>query len=159
MNTEAIEKSLSNFQKACEKKIIRMGYASEISNSVFSFIVEMRNMMIAVEKRNTHDLHKHMGFATQALSNFASTNNIKLSDCLTRKTFVEIAVETDKFDFEHYLEIIKEDLNVSTKSEMNDKDKIKYIQKGFISIFPEDYFNDFIKIDRVFSNHITNYLQ
>lgn len=154
MNSEAIKKCLDAFQVYCEEHSVKMGYASDISQSIFSYIIEMRNIMNAVANHNTFEMHNHMALALQAICNFASANNIVVSDCIVNKTYTELFYETMNFDFEHSLILIKEDLDVSNNIIMEEEEKINFIQKGFVSIFPEAYFFDFIKIDRIINLHI-----
>ena len=154
MNSEVIKKCLDTFQKYCEQHSVKMGYASDISQSIFSYIIEMRNIMNAVENHNTFEMHNHMVLALQAICNFANANNILVSDCIVNRTYTELFNDTMNFDFEHSLTLIKEDLDVSKNIQMEEKDKISYVQKGFVSIFPEAYFFDFIKIDRIINLYI-----
>lgn len=154
MNSEKIRNSLLNFQSFCEKKSNSMGYSADISQSIFSYIIEMRNIMVAVDNQNTFQMHHAMGCATEAICKFASANNIIVADCLEKRTYTEIFHETSLFDFEHSLSKIKEDLDVSIDIQMSEEEKIIFIQKAFISIYPESYYNDFLKIDRVLALHI-----
>ena len=154
MNSEAIKKCLDTFQKYCEQHSVKMGYASDISQSIFSYIIEMRNIMNAVENHNTFEMHNHMVLALQAICNFANSNNILVSDCIVNRTYTELFNDTMNFDFEHSLTLIKEDLDVSKNIQMEEEDKISYVQKGFVSIFPGAYFFDFIKIDRIINLYI-----
>ncbi len=154
MNSEAIKKCLDTFQKYCEQHSVKMGYASDISQSIFSYIIEMRNIMNAVDNHNTFEMHNHMVLALQAICNFANANNILVSDCIVNRTYTELFNDTMNFDFEHSLTLIKEDLDVSKNIQMEEEDKISYVQKGFVSIFPEAYFFDVIKIDRIINLYI-----
>ena len=154
MNSEAIKKCLDTFQKYCEQHSVKMGYASDISQSIFSYIIEMRNIMNAVDNHNTFEMHNHMVLALQAICNFANANNILVSDCIVNRTYTELFNDTMNFDFEHSLTLIKEDLDVSKNIQMEEEDKISYVQKGFVYIFPEAYFFDFIKIDRIINLYI-----
>lgn len=154
MNSEQIRNSLLNFQSFCEKKSNSMGYSADISQSIFSYIIEMRNIMVAVDNQNTFQMHYAMGAATEAICKFASANRIVIADCLEKRTHTELFQKTSLFDFEHSLSKIKEDLDVSMDIQMSEEEKIEFIQKGFVSIYPESYFNDFLKIDRVLGLHM-----
>lgn len=152
MKDEEKIKSLVFFQSNCFKVHRNIGFNADNANAIFGIIIEMRNIVVAAENQDTILLHKHMGFCAQALSDYATINSIKLSDVLIDSSHEEMTYKTQGLDLEFYLEKIKDDL--SFVKDMSDDEKIEFIQKTWVCIFPEDYHNDFIKVDRILKSTI-----
>ena len=92
-----------------------------------------------------------MGACAEHVSNYATVNSIKLSEAI-HKEIIKEEMESSVNDLEHYLEQIKNDM--SFVKDMKDSEKIEFIQKCWVSIFPEEYSIDFIKIERILKSTI-----
>ena len=152
MKDEEKIKSLVFFQANCFKSHRSLGFNIDNANAIFGIIIEMRNIVVAAENQDTILLHKHMGLCSQSLSDYATINSIKLSDVLPNNSHEKMTERTQGLDLEFYLEKIKDDL--SFVKDMSDDEKIEFIQKTWVCIFPEDYHDDFIKVDRILKKTI-----
>jgi hypothetical protein len=152
MKDEEKIKSLVFFQSNCFKAHRSLGFNADNANAIFGIIIEMRNIVVAAENQDTILLHKHMGLCSQALSDYATINSIKLSDILINTSHEEMTYKTQGLDLEFYLEKIKDDL--SFVKDMSEDEKIEFIQKTWVCIFPENYHDDFIKVDRILKSTI-----
>lgn len=151
MNEENKLKALNVFQQNAFKGYRTLGFSADNANTIFGIIIEMRNLVLAAEAQDTILLHKHMGLCTEVLANYATINSIKL-EVVVYKSHEEITKTTVLTDLEHYLEQIKNDL--SFVKDMKDEDKIEFVQKCWACIFPEEYCDDFLKIDRILKSTI-----
>jgi len=140
-------KSLIFFQANAFKAYRSLGFNAETANILFGIIIEMRNLVVASEQEDTILLHKHMWLCAEFLANYATINGIKLSEAIGHLSHEKMTITTDGVDLESYLEKIKDDL--SFVKDMSEDDKIEFIQKCWVCIFPEEYHDDFIKIDRI----------
>lgn len=152
MKDEERQKSLIFFQANCFKCYRRLGFNADNVNTIFGIIIEMRNIVVAAENQDTILLHKHMGLCAEALANYSTTNGIKLSDAVGKDSHESMTLNTSSLDLEYYLEKIKDDL--SFVRDMSENDKIEFVQKSWVCIFPEEYHEDFIKVDRVLKKTI-----
>jgi len=152
MKEEEKIKSLVFFQANCFKAYRTLGFTADNSNTIFGFIIEMRNLVVAAEANDTILLHKHMGLCTEVLANYCTINSIRLCDAIGKVDYNEMVLKVELLDLEYYLEKIKDDL--SFVKDMSESDKIEFAQKCWISIFPEEYHNDFLKIDRILKTTI-----
>lgn len=152
MNQEEKEKALVFFQANCFKCHRTLGFNVDNANSIFGIIIEMRNIVVAAEQRDTILLHKHMGLCAEALANYASTNSIHLKDAVGQETHESMTANTSALDLEFYLEKIRDDL--SFIKDMTEEEKTEFIQKTWVCIFPEEYHDDFIKVERILTKAI-----
>lgn len=143
---------LELFQNECFKTFRSLGFSADNANTIFDIIIEMRNIYVSAKKKDTILLHKHMGLCIGAISNYATVNDINLAQVITERTYSEIEEATGYIDLEFYLEKIKDDL--SFVKDMDDVHKIEFIQKCWVCTFPEEYHNDFLKIERILKNTI-----
>jgi hypothetical protein len=97
-------------------------------------------------------MNKFMGTGTWYLANYASLHNLKLDVILDDYKHHELLDGVYNLDLEDYLEQIKDDL--SFVKTMSDGDKSNFIIKCWVSIFPDNYHNDFIMIDRILKTNI-----
>lgn len=139
-------KALKTFQKNAFKAFRTLGFNSDNTNTIFGIIIEMRNLVKAAEMQDTILLHKFMGLCSEHVANYCTVNNLKL-ECVVDKSHALIEEQTSLIDLEEYLQKIKEEL--SFVQDMKDSEKIEFVQKCWVCIFPEDYCEDFIKIDRI----------
>lgn len=147
MKEEQITKSLTFFQANCFKAYKSLGFTADNANTIFGIIIEMRNLVISAENQDTILLHKHMGLCAEVVANYATINSIKLSEAIGNKTHQAMSSKTELLDLEFYLEKIKDDL--AFVKDMSDGEKTEFVQKCWVCIFPEEYHDDFIKIDRI----------
>jgi hypothetical protein len=147
MKKEEKIKSLIFFQSNSFKYFRRIGFSGEIASSVFGIIIEMRNIILAAEKEDTILLHKYMGFCAEALANYATINDVRLDEALLSLSHSDMTVMTQDLDLEYYLEQIRDDMTFV--KDMAQNKKVEFVQKCWVCIFPEDYCEDFIKIDRI----------
>ncbi len=147
MKLEQKQKLLTIFQSNSFKTHKTLGFTADTTNVVFSIIIEMRNLVCAAEKSDTILLHKHMGICAGIVANYATINDLKIANVLGDYLHSEMEFTTTNLDLEYYLEKIRDDL--SFVKDMKESDKIEFIQKCWISIFPEDYHDDFIKVGRI----------
>jgi len=139
--------SLEQFQKNCFKAYKTLGFSADNSNIVFEIIIQMRNLVVSAEAQDTILLHKHMGLCAEAIANYATVNSIKLKIAISKNSHQKMFLDTDSLDLEYYLEKIKNEL--AFVNDMEDSEKIGFIQKCWISVFPEEYHDDFLKVDRI----------
>lgn len=137
---------LNKFQTKSYSSFRSLGFSADTSNTIFGIIIEMRNIVLSAEKEDTILLHKHIGLCTEHLANYATANDIKLSDAVLENYHLMVE-KTEAIDLEEYLEKIKDDLTFT--QDIKEHDKIAFIQKCWISIFVDDYHDDFIKIERI----------
>jgi hypothetical protein len=141
------EKAFILFQNNAAKTYSSLGYSADISNCILGIIITMRDIVLSAESRDTILLHKHMGECAWYIANYASANNIKLADILSDFDYTSIESKLELSDLESYLQMIKDDL--SFVKEMSESEKKEFIQKTWVSLFPEDYYTDFLKTDRI----------
>lgn len=146
MKNEEQIKVLKDFQKNAFKAFRSLGFNSDNSNTIFGIIIEMRNLVLAAEQQDTILLHKFMGLCTEHVANYCTVNNLKL-ECVIDKSHALIEEKTSLTDLETYLQQIKDEL--SFVQDMKDSEKIEFIQKCWVCIYPEEYCEDFIKIERI----------
>ena len=151
MREQEIKTTLASFQKEAFKAYKTLGFNVDNANTIFGIIIGMRNLVLAAEAQDTILLHKFMGACAEHLSNYATVNSIKISEAI-HKGIIEEEIEASVNDLEHYLEQIKNDM--SFVKDMKDSEKIEFIQKCWVSIFPEEYSIDFIKIERILKSTI-----
>jgi hypothetical protein len=152
MKNEDIIKTLNYFQSNAFKTYKSLGFGADNANIIFGIIIEMRNLVTAAEAEDTILLHKYMGECANYIANYAVVHSLKLSEVLTKKSHSEMAEATDLVDLEYYLEKIKDDLGFV--KDMQENEKIEFIQKCWICTFPEEYHDDFIKTDRILRANI-----
>lgn len=151
MKNEEQVKTLKDFQKNAFKAYKTLGYNSDNSNTIFGIIIEMRNLVLAAEKQDTILLHKFMGLCTEHVANYCTVNSIDFSKVID-KSHALIEEQTSMTDLEYYLEQIKNDL--SFVKDMKESEKIEFVQKCWVCIYPEEYCEDFIKIERILKANI-----
>lgn len=152
MKEEEKKKSLTNFQALSFKTYKTLGFNADNANTIFGVIIEMRNLVLAAEKEDTVLLHKHMGECAAYVANYATINSISLAKAIGSFGHLQMTEKTEMLDLEYYLEKIKDDLSFVT--DMQEKDKEEFVQKCWVCIFPEDYHDDFIKVDRILNTNI-----
>lgn len=152
MNLKDKQESLNYFQTNALKSYISLGFSGDNSNMIFGIIIEFRNMAIAATQQDTILLNKYMGIGVAYVANYASIHNLKLSTILDDYTHYELSDMVADFDLEDYLEKIKDD--ISFVKTMTDEEKSQFIIKCWVSIFPDVYHDDFIKIDRILKTNI-----
>jgi hypothetical protein len=152
MNLQNKVKSLTHFQSNSFKTYKTLGFNADNANVVFGIIIEMRNLICAAESQDTILLHKHMGICASFVANYATINSLKLSSVFGDYSHYEMEDITSTVDLEYYLTKIKDDL--SFVKDMKEDDKKEFIQKCWVCIFPDEYHDDFIKIDRILSANI-----
>jgi hypothetical protein len=140
-------KILTFFQKDCYPYFRSVGFLADNANVIFNIIIEMRNVCVAAEKEDTILIHKHMGLCAESIANYATINDLKLSEVLSNHTHNDMEIITSGLDLEHYLEKIKNDL--SFVKDMSQSEKAEFVQKCWISLFPPEYHDFFIKISRI----------
>lgn len=153
MKQEEQIKALKAFQKNAFKAFRTLGFGSDNTNTIFGIIIEMRNLVLAAEQQDTILLHKFMGLCSENVANYCTVNDLKL-ECVVDKTHALIEEETSLTDLEEYLQKIRQDL--SFIQDMKESEKIEFVQKCWVCIFPEEYCEDFIKIDRILKATIEN---
>lgn len=146
MKQEEQIKALKAFQKNAFKAFRKLGFNSDNANTLFGIIIEMRNLVKAAEMQDTILLHKFMGLCGEHVANYCTVNNLQL-ECVAAKSHALIEEQTSLIDIEEYLQKIREEL--SFVQDMKDSEKIEFVQKCWVCIFPEEYCEDFIKIDRI----------
>jgi hypothetical protein len=146
-----MKKELTTFQKQSFKIHRPIGFYADTANIVFTMIIEMRNLVTAAETSDTILLHKHIGLCAQAIANYATLNSLKLENCII-EDYQQMMINTDSVELEFFLEKIRDDL--SFVNDMSALDKTEFIQKSWIAIFPEEYHNAFLKIDRILKQSI-----
>lgn len=145
--------SLKHFQSNCFKVFRRAGFAIDTSSTIFGIIIEMRNVIISAEKEDTILLHKNMGLCAECISNYATINGIELSEALDF-SHAKMMEKTLQYDLEYYLEAILEDMTFI--KDMNEDLRISFIQKCWVSLFPIEYGNDYLKIDRILKTVVSD---
>lgn len=151
MVRKEIEKSLNDFQVDSFKGFTLMGFNLDIPNVIFGIIIEMRNIVLSAEKRDTILLHKYMGLSAQNIANFAEINNLKLSEVIL-ENYKKMEERTAFLDLEYFLELIRKEL--SLVNEMAIEDKKLFLQKCWICTFIEEYHNDFLKTHKILKQSI-----
>lgn len=151
MKQEEQIKTLKAFQKNAFKAFRTLGFNSDNTNTIFGIIIEMRNLVLAAEQQDTILLHKFMGLCSEHIANYCTVNNLKL-ECVVAKSHALIEEQTSLLDLEHFLQLIKDDLSFVT--DMKESDKIEFVQKCWVCVYPEEYCEDFIKIDRILKGAI-----
>lgn len=146
MKQEEQIKALKAFQKNAFKAFRTLGFGSDNTNTIFGIIIEMRNLVLAAEAQDTILLHKFMGLCSEHVANYCTVNSLQL-ECVIDQSHALIEEKTSLTDLEHYLELIRNDL--SFVKDMPESEKIEFVQKCWVCIFPEEYCEDFIKIDRI----------
>jgi len=147
MKIEEKVKLLNSFQATCFKAFRSIGFTGDNATTIFGIIIEMRNVILAAEKEDTILLHKHMGLCAEMLANYATINSIVLEEAVAHFTHRKMTDLTTDLDLEYYLEKIKDDMTFV--KDMSEDSKTEFIQKCWVCIFPEDYCDDFLKIDRI----------
>jgi glycosyltransferase involved in cell wall biosynthesis len=151
MKEEDKIKSLVYFQSNCFKAYRTLGFHADNTNTLFGIIIEMRNIVKAAEKQDTILLHKFMGTCAEYIANYATINGIDLKRII-RKSHISMTEKTEFTELEDYLEKIKNDL--AFVKDMHEEEKEEFIQKCWVCVFPEEYHEDFIKIDRILKSTI-----
>lgn len=152
MKKEEKEASLKTFQALSFKGYKTLGFSADNANIIFGIIIEMRNIILAAEKEDTILLHKHMGDCASFVANYSTVNSVLLQKAVSNLSHLEMTEMTEQLDLEYFLEKIKDDL--SFVKDMKEEDKIEFVQKCWVCIFPEDYHDDFIKVDRILKRNI-----
>jgi len=144
--------AIKKFQISSFKPCKTLGFYADTANVIFSIIIEMRDIVNAAEQQDTILLHKRMGICASSIANYATVNSLKLIDALRNYDYGELEQATEGYDLEDYLKKIKDDL--SFFRDMKESEKIQFIQKCWISVFPDEYHDDFIKVERILNNTI-----
>lgn len=139
------KRALDYFQSNSFKTYQTLGFTHDNSNLVFSIIIWMRNMANAADKEEFINLHIAMGIMASTIANYATVNDIKLSDILIDETHLEMEEMTEKKDLEYFLEKMIDEL--AFRGEMNEATKILFIKKCWVCTFPDNYHDDFGKIE------------
>lgn len=134
------------FQKQASKFYDSLGFNSDNMNTMFGFMVEMKNTVAAAEKSDTILFHKHMGLAAEWIANYCTVHGLKLSKAVDLD-FFDMEDEVADLDLEYFFEQIQKELQF--KGNMSDDEKIKYVRKMWLSLMNPEYHNDFLKTDRI----------
>ena len=153
MSEKEIKHTLDWFQKFSEKTFISAGFNIDNCNVVFGIIIGMRNLVVASQKKDLILLHKSMGKVSWYLANYCSLNNLKISEVIANFSYLELILKVpDEVDLEYFLQKIKDEM--SFVQDMSVEDKIEFVQKCWVCIFPKDYHDEFLKIDKILRQHI-----
>lgn len=140
------QKFLDWFQKNAYRTYIVLGYTTDNFNVLMGMIIEMRNIVVAVEKNDSILMHKHMGICSSYVANYCEINNLKLSNIIDIP-HKEMESEVYMYDLEYFMEQMQDEVQV--KADMTDEEKYKFVRKVWIAIFPNDYHDDWIKAERI----------
>lgn len=151
MTREDRKASLKKFQSDASKTHTTRGYGADMTDILLGTIINSKNIVEAMQLNDTILFHKYLGIGAWYIANYCNINNLNLEEILDDE-YSNFEYNTEDYCLEDYLQKIKDD--ISFLSEMNVEDRKSFVQKCFIATFPEEYYNDFIKIDRILKNNI-----
>lgn len=143
--------STDKFQKNALKTLPQLGFQNQESYVIYGLIVGMRNLVTSAQMQDSVLLHKHMGICSWYLANYCNAHNIKLSSCITMR-YEDMEFHIADRDMEYFIDQFR--LEKSFEVELTSADRYDFVRRVWIAIFPMEYHNDFIKIDRIFNTNI-----
>lgn len=152
MKKEDIAATLDWFQRMASKTQHCAGFTVDNCSLIFGIIIEMRHIVVAAEKQDLILIHKHFGNCAWYIANYCTLHNMNLAGLISQYSHLELYALTNDEDMEFYLQQVKDDMIFI--EDMTPENKIDFMRKCWISTFPDDYHDDFLKVDKILRQHI-----